>query len=77
MRTDVNLPPLEERISRLLELIAVKQRSCMACGEPLFFVQHASGKLTPYTRDGLNHFITCPQAERFRKGSQHATAAKA
>ena len=72
----MNLPSLEERISRLLALTAEDKRRCTACGTELYFVRHRNGKLAPYTADGLNHFLTCPEAHRFKKGN-HAAAAKA
>jgi hypothetical protein len=40
---------------------------CCGCGEKVKWVEHASGKVAPYTLDGLNHFRNCPEAERFRK----------
>lgn len=30
------------------------------CGEPIFWVTHASGKRAPYNHNGLIHFATCP-----------------
>jgi hypothetical protein len=71
----VNLPTLDERMRRLLELTAVETRKCKACGVMLFFVQHSSGKVAPYTADGLNHFVNCPQAERFKKGANRVATA--
>lgn len=55
------------RIRELLERTAQVRRPCKACGTDLFFVQHANGKLTPYTSDGVNHFANCPEAARFKK----------
>ena len=69
-----NLPPLEDRLRRLLELTAEDSRSCKACGALLFFVRHRNGKTAPYTVDGLNHFLNCPQADQFRRGAVHAGA---
>lgn len=61
------LPPCEERLKRILELTAEAKRPCKACGAELYFVRHHTGKVAPYTIDGLNHFINCPQAQRFHK----------
>jgi hypothetical protein len=39
----------------------------------LFFIRHQRGgqsKLAPYTEDGVNHFITCPKADQFRRAKQ-------
>jgi hypothetical protein len=65
----MNLPTLEERIRRLLELAAEETRCCKACGALLFFVRHNNGKRAPYTVDGLNHFINCPAAQQFKRGA--------
>jgi uncharacterized protein with PIN domain len=60
------LEEVKQRLLNLLEHIAKEIRPCRACGTPLYFVQHESGRLAPYTAEGLNHFANCPQAERFR-----------
>lgn len=60
-------PSPEERLARLLMLVAEEVRPCKACGVQLAFVRHNTGKLAPYTMDGLNHFVNCPEAESFRK----------
>lgn len=73
----MNLPSIEERMQRLLELVAEEKRTCKACTALLFFVRHSNGKLAPYTIDGLNHFVNCPQAEQFRKGNKHGATVKA
>jgi len=64
----MNLPPIEERLAKLLSLAAYETRPCKACGAVLYFVRHhATGKAAPYTADGVNHFIACPAADSFRK----------
>jgi hypothetical protein len=63
------LPPLEDRLRRLLELTAEESRTCKACGTLLFFIRHRNGIRAPYTVDGLNHFLNCPQASQFRKAA--------
>lgn len=70
----MNLPTMEQRIAKLLLLIAQDQRRCEACGAELFFVRHRTGKFAPYTADGLNHFIACPEANRFKRRPHAATA---
>ena len=63
---EMNGPSIEERMRRLLELAAIEKRPCRACGAMLYFIQHANGKRAPYTDDGLNHFVNCPDAARFK-----------
>jgi len=60
-----NLPTLEKRIEHLLTQVG-KPGKCRGCGADLYWVRHLNGKLAPYTPDGLNHFINCPQAAMFR-----------
>jgi uncharacterized protein with PIN domain len=64
------LPSLEQRIESLLTHTAQEIRPCKACGARLAFVRHNNGKLAPYTVDGLNHFINCPQASSFKRGAK-------
>jgi hypothetical protein len=63
----MDLPSLEKRISTLLQLVAEEIRPCRACGVQLAIVRHRNGKPTPYTMEGVNHFIDCPHADQFRK----------
>lgn len=63
----MNLPPIEERLAKLLSLAAYEIRPCKACGATLYFVKHCTGKSAPYTADGINHFINCESADSFRK----------
>jgi hypothetical protein len=63
----VTLPPIEKRMADLLTLTAYEIRPCKACGERLFFVRHNTGKVAPYTIEGINHFVNCPQADRFKR----------
>jgi hypothetical protein len=63
------LPTLEERIEALLKNVAQEIRPCRACGEMLAIVKHANGKLAPYTKAGINHFLDCPHAARFKRGN--------
>lgn len=50
----------------LLQNIA-DRGTCSGCGAALYWVRHKNGKRVPYTPAGLNHFISCPKAEQFRK----------
>jgi len=61
------LPPIEERLERLLALAAHEIRPCKSCGATLYFVKHNTGKSAPYTIDGVNHFVNCESADSFRK----------
>lgn len=43
---------------------------CRGCAREVYWVLHVNGRKTPYDRDGTNHFITCPVANKFRRGGQ-------
>lgn len=45
-----------------------KKATC-GCGAPIFFVIHTNGKQVPYTEAGLNHFVDCPQRERYQRNT--------
>ena len=40
-----------------------------ACRAEIFWLVHRNGKRTPYTQDGANHFIDCPDREQFRRNN--------
>jgi len=61
-----HLDSARENIRALLPLIG-DEGVCKACGARIFWVMHKNGKEAPYTQDGLNHFIDCPEANRFKK----------
>jgi len=62
-------------MEKLLSDVAAFSRVCKSCGVMLFFIQHyGSEKLTPYTKEGINHFWNCPDAGQFRKGKAKAHA---
>ncbi len=66
--TKYALPPeSRERIGKLLDLVATEKRPCAACGRTIWFVTTKAGKRAPYDCDAVNHFGTCPEAERFRR----------
>jgi hypothetical protein len=58
---------LLRNITALLKAIGADPGQCKGCPAPVLWVRHANGKLTPYDRDGTNHFITCPNARQFKK----------
>lgn len=69
----VGAPDYQKNLLALLKNCAVEARPCRACGATLYMVVHANGKKAPYTEAGVNHFIDCPQAGRFRRnGGGHA-----
>jgi hypothetical protein len=66
--TPDTLESANERINALLNKIAERKRPCEKCGVQLWFVRHIdSGKLAPYTYQGINHFANCAYAAEFRK----------
>lgn len=40
------------------------------CGAPIYWVTHYNGKGVPYTEAGLNHFVDCPDRDRFRRAKR-------
>jgi hypothetical protein len=62
-----SLPSLEDRIFNLLKLAAKEIRPCKLCGVTLYFIEHKSGTHAPYTKEGINHFLNCPNAGEFRR----------
>lgn len=57
---------IQKNIEDLFLQIADRGK-CRGCGAEIFWVTHKNGKKVPYTILGLNHFIDCPQAKRFKK----------
>lgn len=55
-----------QAMKKLLDLIA-EQGICKGCQARVYWVTHKNGKATPYTSAGLNHFINCPERERFKR----------
>lgn len=61
-------PTLSRRLGELLDKIA-DPGLCRGCGTPIFWVVHKkTQKRVPYTIEGLNHFVDCPERDQFRKG---------
>jgi hypothetical protein len=44
--------------------------ACRGCLREITWVRHANGKTAPYDPSGLNHFISCPEAGRFKGKSR-------
>lgn len=61
------VPAQAEAIVRLLDLIG-DRGVCRGCGQVCVWVKHKNGSATPYDLSGLNHFVSCPQRDRFKKG---------
>ena len=40
---------------------------CSGCHAPIVWVVHKNGKKAPYDWSGLNHFVSCIHADKFRK----------
>jgi hypothetical protein len=55
-----------EAMKRLIDLIG-DPGICRGCGCRIYWVEHRNGKKVPYTSFGLNHFINCPEAARFKR----------
>lgn len=62
-----DVPTIEARMESLLRLVAEEIRPCARCKTVIAMVRHKNGKLGPYTMDGVNHFINCPNAQDFRR----------
>lgn len=57
---------LKEYLRPLMNAVG-ERGTCKGCGVDIYWVEHLNGKIVPYTPTGLNHFIDCPKAARFRK----------
>ena len=40
---------------------------CRGCGAEMAWAKTPAGKMAPLDRDGTNHFVSCPERERFRR----------
>jgi hypothetical protein len=64
---ELSTDELRKRIVSILNSAAEAKRTCSKCGAPLWFVKaRATGKLQPFTAEGLNHFADCPSAAHFK-----------
>jgi hypothetical protein len=57
---------IRKHLQPLLSAIGDKGQ-CKGCGAVVYWVVHKNGKKSPYTVNGTNHFIDCPQAGRFKR----------
>ena len=66
---------LKRNIAALLRNVG-RKRPCRgpSCTASIYMVEHLNGADTPYDEDGTNHFITCPDRDKFRKENRRATA---
>lgn len=55
-----------EAMKKLIDLIG-DPGICRGCGARIYWVEHRNGKKVPYTSFGLNHFVNCPERERFKR----------
>lgn len=61
---------LQANIDRLFAAIGERAR-CAGCNAPIVWVLHKTGRKAPYDHDGVNHFITCPKREDFKRGKPY------
>ena len=72
--TTAELDRARANITALLRKVGGTPTRCRGCSAEITFLWHyASQRLTPYNPDGVNHFLTCPYAKRFKEKKQHAT----
>jgi hypothetical protein len=64
--TQEELHAVAENVRKLLANIG-DSGICKGCHREIFWVKHRNGKAVPYTPQGLNHFIDCPQAKEFKR----------
>lgn len=57
-------------LQRITELVrhAGDAAWCSGCRSPIYWIEHRSGNRAPYDPDGVNHFVTCPEAAKFKGG---------
>jgi hypothetical protein len=57
------IPSAEERLVRLLQLIALELKQCRTCGVELYIVRHYSGRVVTYEKSGFSHSSSSPHCE--------------
>lgn len=56
-----------QNISRMLTIMGVAaEQPCRSCNQPIRFVKTKEGRAMPVDRDMKSHFVTCPDADKFR-----------
>ena len=58
-------------VARLLHNVG-KPGVCKGCNQPIIWVRHNSGASAPYDLDAVNHFVTCPMRDQFKKKKESA-----
>lgn len=66
----VPVPDPLARVQSLMRLIG-DVGNCRGCATAIVWLVHRNGKKTPYDAEGdtagVNHFITCPKRENFKR----------
>lgn len=60
-------PAERSQIAATLNLIAESSRPCASCKRMIWFCRTKNGRLMPVDDDGVSHFATCNDPERFRR----------
>jgi hypothetical protein len=47
--------------------VIINLARCQGCGQPIAWARTPAGRSAPLDRDGVSHFATCPEADRFRR----------
>jgi hypothetical protein len=47
--------------------VPVNIARCRGCGEPILWCLTPRDRRSPHDRDGTSHFVTCPDAQAFRR----------
>lgn len=55
------------QIAKLLDMLAESSRPCASCKRQIWFCRTKLGRLMPVDDDGVSHFATCNDPERFRR----------
>lgn len=43
---------------------------CKGCNREIWWIQHANTHRAPYTEEALNHFIDCPERDKFSQNGK-------
>lgn len=60
---------MEKAMTALLKNVG-QLGTCRGCNAPVVWVRHANNRPTPYTTEGLNHFVNCPERADFKKANK-------
>lgn len=64
--TEATVETLRGNITRLLTAVGDKGQ-CKGCGAEIWWLTHKNGRKGIYDPDGTSHFVTCPEATRFKR----------